>query len=72
MISSLCQVLQNSVCASINLQSLRQEHLGGEIVQTTNRVQMPLSSMPIFRHDFSFLLLLLLLFDGFRGLIFLT
>lgn len=33
-ISSLCQVLQNSVCASVNLQSLRQEHLGGEIVQT--------------------------------------
>lgn len=32
--SSLCQALQSSVWASVKLQSLTQEHLGGEIVQS--------------------------------------
>lgn len=43
----------------LNLRSVRQEHLGAENSSAWRHIdQMPLSYVPIFRHKFSFLLLL--------------
>jgi len=48
-------VLQNCRCALINLQWVRQEHLGAENYSgQRHMVQTPLSCMPISGHNFPF------------------